>query len=113
MLVICHERSNVISLNLSLKKKVQNTTKKSQRYAKIVKLPIKKIISIKKKGQNTTKNSQSCVKIVKLPIKKLIVFFFARQGLSGPYQMRSSSSSDMDLIILVLRKKTLIINIYS
>jgi hypothetical protein len=29
---------------------------------------------IKKKGQNTTKKSQSCVKIVKLPIKKLLVY---------------------------------------
>jgi hypothetical protein len=54
---------------------------------------------LKKKGQNTTTKSQSCVKIVKLPIQKLLVFFFARQGLSGPYQIRSS---DMDLIILVL-----------
>jgi hypothetical protein len=34
----------------------------------------KKIISIKKKGQNKTKKSQSCVKIVKLLIKKLLVF---------------------------------------
>ena len=49
---------------------------------------------------------------MKLLIKKLLVFFFARQGLSGPYQIRSSSSSDMDLIILVLRKKILIINMY-
>jgi hypothetical protein len=48
---------------------------------------------------------------VKLPIKKLLVFFFfARQGLSGPCQIRSSSSSDIDLIILVLRKIILIIN---
>jgi hypothetical protein len=86
LLVICHARSNVTSLNLSLKK-----------------------------GQNTTKKSQNCVKIVKLPIKKLLVFFFARQGLSGPSQMSSKdyqvtgpyqmSSSDMDLIILVLRKE--------
>ena len=30
-----------------------------------------------------------------------------RQGLSGPYQIRPSSSSDMDLIILVLRKQIL------
>ena len=44
------------------------------------------------------------MKIVKLPIQKLLVFFFARQG-SGPYQIPSSSSFDMDLIILVLRKK--------
>ena len=49
---------------------------------------------------------------MKLPIKKLLVFFFARQGLSGPYQIRSSSSSDMDLIILVLWKKILIINMH-
>jgi hypothetical protein len=76
-----------------------------------VKLPIKKLLVLKKKGQNKTKKSQSCVKIVKLPIKKMLVFFFARQGLSGPYQIRSSSSTDMDLIILVLRKKMLIINI--
>ena len=50
-----------------------------------------KIISIKKKGQSTTKKLQSCVKIVKLPIKKLLVFVFTRQGLSGSYQIRSSS----------------------
>jgi hypothetical protein len=74
LLVICNARSNVTSLNLSLKK-----------------------------GQNTTKKSQSCVKIVKLPIQKLLVFFFARQGLSDLYQIRSSL---LDLIILVLRKKT-------
>ena len=49
---------------------------------------------------------------MKLPIKKLLVFFFTRQGLSGPYQMSSKSESDMDLIILVLRKKILIINMY-
>ena len=47
LLVICNARSNVTSLNLSLKK-----------------------------GQNTTKKSQSCVKIVKLPIQKLLVFIF-------------------------------------
>jgi hypothetical protein len=48
----------VTSLNLSLrKKKGQNTTKKSQSCAKIVKLSIKEIISIKKKGQNTTTKS--------------------------------------------------------
>ena len=61
LLVICHARSNVTSLSLSLKKK----------------------------GQNTTTKSQSCVKIVKWPTKKLIVFFSARQGLSGPYQIHS------------------------
>ena len=71
---------------LVLKKKGQNTTKKSQSCVKIVKLPIKKLLVLKKKGQNTTKKSQSCDKIVKLPIK-------------------NSSSSDMDLIILVERKK--------
>jgi hypothetical protein len=49
---------------------------------------------------------------MKLPIKKLLVFVFARQGLSSPYQMSSKSESDMDLIILVLRKKKIIINIY-
>ena len=69
-MVICHARSNVTSLNLSLKKK----------------------------GQNTTKKSQSCVKIVKLPIKQLLVFFFARKELSIPYQIRSSSSSDIERI---------------
>jgi hypothetical protein len=35
----------------------------SQSCVKIVKLQIKKIISIKKKGQNTTKKSQSCLKL--------------------------------------------------
>ena len=72
-----------------------------------------------KSSSKRNKISQSCVKIVKLQIKKILVFVFARQGLSGPYQIRSSSSSDMDLgspdmdlIILVLRKKILIINIY-
>jgi hypothetical protein len=92
-----------------------------------VKLPITKLLVLKKKGQNTTKKSQSCVKIVKLPITKLLVFFFtrqglsgpyqiliisiffARQGLSGPYQMSSKIESDMDLIILVEWKKILII----
>jgi hypothetical protein len=49
LLVICHARSNVMSLNLSLKKKVKTQQKKSQ----------------------------SCVKIMKLPIKKLLVFFFS------------------------------------
>ena len=61
-----------------IKKKGQNTTKKSQSCVKIVKLPIKKLLVLKKKGQNTTKKSQSCVKIVKLPITKLLVFFFTR-----------------------------------
>ena len=79
-----------MSLNLWLKKKGQNTTKKSQSCAKIVKLPIKKLLVLRKKV--IANKSQSCVKIVKLPIKKLLVFFFARQGLSGPYQIRSSSS---------------------
>ena len=46
---------------------------------------------------------------MKLPIKKLVVFFFARQWLSGPYQIRSL---ELDLIILVLPKKILIINMY-
>jgi hypothetical protein len=59
-------------------------------------------LSLKKKVKTQQKKSQSCVKIVKLPIEKLLVFFFARQGLSGPYQMSSK----------VLRKKILIINIY-
>jgi hypothetical protein len=62
-----------------------------------VKLPIKKSLVLKKKGENTTK-SQSCVKIVKLPIKQLLVFFSARKGLSIPYQIRSSSSSDIERI---------------
>jgi hypothetical protein len=53
-----------------------------------MKLPIKKLLVLKK-GQNTTKKSQNCVKIVNLPIKKLLVFLFARQGFSGPYQMSS------------------------
>ena len=82
-------------------------------------LPIKKLLVLKKKVKTQQKKSQrlflSCVKIVKLLIKKLLVFFSIRQGLSGPYQIRSSSSSDMDdmdLIILVLRKKILIINMY-
>ena len=112
-MVICHARSNVTSLNLSFKKKVKTQQKnhKSESCAKIVKLPIKKLLVLKKKGQNTTKISQSCEEIVKLPIQKILVFFFARQG-SGPYQIPSSSSFDMDLIILVLRKKNiLIINI--
>ena len=74
-----------------------------------MKLPITKLLVLKKKGQNTTKKSQSCVKIVKLPITKLLVFFFTRQGLSGPYQMSSKIESDMDLIILVEWKKILII----
>jgi hypothetical protein len=90
------------SLNLSLRKKVKNTTKKSQSCVKIVKLSIKKLLVFKKKGKAKQKKSQSCVKIVKLPIKKLVVFFFARQGLSGPYQIRSP---EFDLIILVLQKK--------
>ena len=87
-----------------------NSTKRSAQFF-IVK---KKLLQSKtnKKGQNTTKISQGCAKIVKLPIKQLLVFFFARQGLSGPYQIRSSNSSDVDLIILILRKKILIINIY-
>jgi hypothetical protein len=55
-----------------------------------MKLPIKKLLVLKK-GQNTTKKSQNCVKIVNLPIKKLLVFLFARQGFSGPYQMSSKS----------------------
>jgi hypothetical protein len=63
----------VTSLNLSLKKKGENTTKKSQSCVKIVKLQIKKLLVLKKKGQNTTKKSQSFVKIVKLPITKLLV----------------------------------------
>jgi predicted flavoprotein YhiN len=29
---------------------------------------------------------------MKLPITKLLVFFFARQGLSGPYQISSNIS---------------------
>jgi hypothetical protein len=45
LLVICHARSNVTSLNLSFKKRGQSTTKKSQSCVKIVgncnKLPIK------------------------------------------------------------------------
>jgi hypothetical protein len=92
----------VTSLNLSLKKKGQNTTKKSQSCVKIVKLLIKKILVLKKKVKAQQQKSQSCVKIVKLLIKKILVFFFARQRLSGPYQIRSSSSSGMNLIILVL-----------
>ena len=39
----------------------------------------------------------------------IISIFFARQGLSGPYQMSSKSESDVDLIILVERKQILII----
>ena len=67
---------------------------------------------IKKKGQNTTKKITKLWKLWNYWLKKLLVFFFVRQGLSGPYQIRSSSSSDMNLIILVLWKKILIINIY-
>ena len=78
LLVICHARSNVSSLNLSLKKKVKTQQNKSQ----------------------------SCVKIVKLPIKKLLVFFFGRQGLSGPNQIRSGPDNPC------LAKKILIIDIY-
>ena len=52
----------------SLRKKGQNTTKKSQS----CEITDKKIISIKKKGQNTTKKSQSCVIIVKLQIKNVL-----------------------------------------
>jgi hypothetical protein len=52
--------------------------------------PIKKLSVLKKKVKTQQKKSQSCVKIVKLPIKKLLVFFSARQGLSGPYQMSSN-----------------------
>jgi hypothetical protein len=84
---------------------------KSESCAKIVKLPIKKLLVLKKKGQNTTKISQSCEEIVKLPIQKILVFFFARQG-SGPYQIPSSSSFDMDLIILVLRKKNILMTFF-
>jgi len=53
-----------------------------------VKLPIQKLLVLKKKVKAPQK-SQSCVKILKLPIKKLLVFFFARKGLSGPYQKSS------------------------
>ena len=84
LLVICHARSNVTSLNLSLKKKVKTQQKKSQSCVKIVKLPITKLLLLKKKVKTQQKKSQSCAKIVKLQIKKLLVFFFARQGLSGP-----------------------------
>ena len=73
------------SLNRSLKKKGQNTTKQSQSCVEIVKLPIKNCLVLKRKVKTQQKKSQSCVKIVKLPIQKLLVFFFARQGLSGPY----------------------------
>ena len=61
LLVICHARSNVTSLNLSLKKKGENTTKKSQSCVKIVKLQIKKLLVLKKKGQNTTKKITKAV----------------------------------------------------
>ena len=56
-----------------------------------------------KKGQNATKKSQSCAKIVILPIKTL-VFFFARQGLSGPQKsilcdVYFITLNDIDLLI--------------
>ena len=111
LLVICHAWSNVMSLNLLLKKRSKHN-KKITKLCCNCEITDIKLLVLKKKGQNTTK-SQSCVKIVKLLINKLLVFFFARQGLSGPYQILSSSSSDIDLIILVLRKKILIINIYN
>ena len=78
--------------------------KESQSCVRIVKLPIKKLLVFKKKGQNTTKKSQSCVKIVNLLIKKLLVFF----SLDKDYQVHIRRA----LLILVLRKKILIINIY-
>ena len=34
------------------------------------------------------------------------MFFFARQGLSGPYQMSSKRESDMDLILVERKKNT-------
>ena len=63
-------------------------------------------------ARSNKKNHKSCVKIVKLLIKKLLVFFFRSTRI-----IRSISdslfelTSDMNLIILVLRKKILIINI--
>ena len=75
LLVICHARSNVTSLNLSLRKRSKHNNKITK-LCWNCEITDKKIISIKKKGQNTTKKSQSCVKIMKLPIKKLLVFFF-------------------------------------
>jgi hypothetical protein len=39
-----------------------------------MKLPIKNVLVLKKKGQNTTKKSQSCAKIVNPCLAKKIVF---------------------------------------
>jgi hypothetical protein len=52
----------VTSLNLSLKKG-QNTTKKSQSCAKIVKLPIKNLLVLKKKVKTQQKNHKAVLKL--------------------------------------------------
>jgi hypothetical protein len=70
-----------------------------------VKLPIKKLLVLKKKVKTQQKNHIAVLKCEITDKKNISIFVFARQELSGTYQIRSSSSSDMDLIILVERKK--------
>ena len=93
LLVICHARSNVTSLNFSLKKRSKHNNKITQ-LCWNCEITDTKIISIKKKGQSTTKKSQSCVKIVKLPIKKVLVFF----SLDKDYQVHIRSALRAHLI---------------
>ena len=62
LLVICNARSNVTSLNLSLKKG-QNTTNKSQKCVKIVKLPIKKLLVLKKRSKHNNKSHKAVLKL--------------------------------------------------
>ena len=78
-----------------------------------MKLPIKKLLVLKKRSKHN-KKIPNCVKIVKLPIKKLLVFLFARQGFSGPYQMSSKSEERIwyGPDNPCRAKKILIINIY-
>jgi hypothetical protein len=63
LLVICHVRSNVTSLNLSLKKKGHSTTSKSQSCVNIVKLPIKTLLVFKKKVKTQQKNHKAVLKL--------------------------------------------------
>ena len=56
LLVICHARSNVTSLNLSLKTK-------SQSCVKIVKLPIETLLVLKKRSIHNKKNHKAVLKL--------------------------------------------------
>ena len=99
MLVICHARSNVTSLNLSLKKRSKHN-KNITKLCYNCEITDKKVLVLKKKVITQQINHKAVLKL-KIPIKKIISIFFR----STRIIRSSSSSSDMDLIILVLRKK--------